>query len=298
MTAKIQEYGIRDIINYRSLDWVESDDFLYLTDIPSKFEPYFVNPNYYCVGMITSGSLRIIIDSKAYALSTHSLMIYRPGQTFQVTQLSRKTKGTFILFTKKFLEHLNENIFSVKHESFLSENMQNMIDLTAPDKQRISRLFKGVFELLIHLSPHSWELVARSLTSVMLYEIDNILKGYLFKKDQITNADLHFLDTFNNLVAKHFTTNRETSFYAKKLGITPRSLYLRVKKALGDKPSALIYHRLVSEAKYMVSYTNKTFSEIAYLLNFSDPFAFSKFFKNQTGFSPKNYRSRYFQKNS
>jgi len=33
---------------------------LFLTDVPSTFEPYVVQPNYYCVGMIDNGGLKSI----------------------------------------------------------------------------------------------------------------------------------------------------------------------------------------------------------------------------------------------
>ena len=54
---------------------------LFLTDVPSTFEPYVVQPNYYCVGMIDNGGLKINISDQLHSLIPNSLTVYRPGQT-------------------------------------------------------------------------------------------------------------------------------------------------------------------------------------------------------------------------
>ncbi|GLU52054.1 helix-turn-helix domain-containing protein [Dyadobacter frigoris] len=288
----IPEYGIRDIINYRAIDWSESEDFFYLTNIPSKFEPYFVQPNYYCVGMITTGSLKISISGQVHSLTTNSLMIYRPGQTFKVVSIAEKTQGTFILFTKKFLEYLNENIFSVRNKSFLSNGISSMIELTQQDSSRVSALFQEIFYLLQSLSKTNWELIARNLTSALLYETDNLLGPYTRQGNVTSTEGDNLASAFNNLVMKYFKTSRSLTFYATKLGITTSTLYVEIKKKLGESPSALIAHRVISEASYLITHTSRTFSEIGYLLNFTDPFTFSKYFKKHTGLSPKQYRKQ------
>ena len=44
-------------------------------------------------------------------------------------------------------------------------------------------------------------------------------------------------------------------------------------------------------AKMQLKYSNQTISEISYLLNFSHPAYFSRFFKKHTNLSPKAYRA-------
>jgi AraC family transcriptional activator of pobA len=42
----MQQYSIRDIIDYRALPWAASEEFLFLTEIPLKFEPFAVESTY------------------------------------------------------------------------------------------------------------------------------------------------------------------------------------------------------------------------------------------------------------
>ncbi len=290
MPSQIIKYTIRDIIHYRQLSWSESEEFLFLTQIPEKFEPFFVNPTYYCIGMVTHGSLEISIGNRSYVLSTHSLMVYRPGQIFKVTQIGKETSGVFVLFTRKFLDNLNENIFSVKRRSFLSQGIKSVIELSDHDKEKILNTFQGVFALLSNLSKPNWELIARNLTSALIYEADDILNAYIDPAQIIINKEEEIFYRFNDLVMHHFQTNRNLSFYASELCVTVDYLYAAVKKTSGSSPTVLINNRVISEAKYLVNYSVISFSEIADQLNFCDPYTFSKYFKKLTGYSPSRYR--------
>lgn len=288
----VPEYGIRDIINYRAIEWTASEDFFFLTDIPSTFEPHVVQPNYYCVGMIDHGGLKINISDRLHSLSPNSLMVYRPGQTFKVEAIEKGTRGTFLLFTKKFLAYLNENIFSVRNKSFLSSGISSVFELEQQDRARVASLFNDIFYLLKSLSKGSWELIARNLTSALLYETDNLLKAYTCSQKIELMHETSMASAFNELVMKYFKTSRSLSFYAERLGTSSSVLYVEIKRRLGESPSALISRRVVSEAKYLIANTAKTFSEIGYILNFTDPFTFSKYFKKHTGFSPREYRKQ------
>ena len=292
MQHQIINYSIRDIIDYRALSWPESEEFLFLTRIPDKYENFSFNPNYYCFGMVTKGNLEIEIDNQYYKLTPNSLMIYRPGQVVKVISLSEDTIGGFVFFTRKFLDELNENIFSIQSHTFLSQGIKIVIELDNDDRDKILGTFKEIFALLQHLSKPHWELIARNLTSALVYETDTLLKGYIGNAKIAVNKDNELFIRFKNLVANHFKESRQLAFYASKLCVSTNYLYVLVKKISGHYPTQLISNQVISEAKYQICQTTGNFSEIAYLLNFSDPFAFSKFFKKHTGYSPSQFRKQ------
>jgi AraC-like DNA-binding protein len=55
-------------------------------------------------------------------------------------------------------------------------------------------------------------------------------------------------------------------------------------------PLEIIRERLISEAKRLLFYSDKSIKEIAYELGFEDAAHFSKFFKNYTNQNPSNVR--------
>lgn len=290
LQAPIPAYTIEDVIAYRSIEWPESKDFLYLSEIPVEFESDFVKPDYYCFGLITQGSLEINVNNNIYTLTRNSLLVYRPGQLWKVCKLAQGTKGSFVLFTRKFLESLNENIFSVKSHSFLSRGIQSLIELNDPDIERIRDLFGTIFTMFRQLSKPSWELVARNLTSALIYETDDVLANYINKNQIPVNREDELLIQFNQLLAVHFKTSRKPEFYASQLCITPNYLYSVIKKLSGYTPTELINRQVIREAGYRIGYTMSSFREIANELNFCDPYTFSKYFKKNAGCSPTHYR--------
>jgi AraC family transcriptional activator of pobA len=284
-------YSIRDIITYRALPWVASEEFLFLTEIPLKFEPFLVQPTYYCFGLITEGSLQIAINDCCYTLSLNSLMVYRPGQTFKVQAITDGTKGAFVLFTRKFLDYLDENIFSVKAHSFLSNGRPALVELTTDDRDHLVRTFREIFALLQHLSKRDWELIARNLASALIYETDAILKEYKLPSPAGSSEPNQLFDKFMHLVRTCFQQHRNLGFYADELCVSPSHLHAVVKRISGKTPTTLIQHQVIRQAKQLLADSTENVSEIAYQLQFSDPFAFSKFFKKHTGYAPSQYRA-------
>jgi AraC-like DNA-binding protein len=105
------------------------------------------------------------------------------------------------------------------------------------------------------------------------------------RKEEIT---LRFIE----LVSIHFRTEKELSFYAEKLNISIKYLFICVKETTNTPPTEFIANALLNESKTLLLSTKNTISIIASALSFSDQYAFGKFFKKQTGLSPKNYRSK------
>lgn len=283
--------SIRDIMSYRALSPSNTDEFSFFTYVPSLFEPYLMSPDFYCFGKIDSGCLQIEIDGKNYRLSPNSVMVYRPGEVFKVSKIDEGTHGGFVLFTKKFLDSLIENIFSIRNNSFLSKGMPQLIELSQSDSRKISVTFKEITTLLQHISKPRWELIAKNLTSALIYETDTILESYIMPVSIKINKEMELAKKFSDLVEQYFRSNRNLDFYASKLFISPGYLYVIIKRCLSMNPSAFINCRLLAEAKYNIAYTSRNIGEIAESLAFSDLYAFSKYFKKHTGFAPSVYRN-------
>ena len=78
--------------------------------------------------------------------------------------------------------------------------------------------------------------------------------------------------------------------YARKLGVSSRSLSEINKNILGKTAKEVILERLMLEAKRYLNYSALSVKEIAYTLGYEDPSYFSKLFKQNTSQSPQDYR--------
>jgi AraC family transcriptional regulator, transcriptional activator of pobA len=94
------------------------------------------------------------------------------------------------------------------------------------------------------------------------------------------------------LVDEFFRREHKLCFYAEKLGVTVDRLNDHVKRATGVTAGHLIRHRLLTEAKRQLVFTNQPIQDIAAELAFSDPSHFARFFRKHTGTTPHEFRDQ------
>lgn len=94
---------------------------------------------------------------------------------------------------------------------------------------------------------------------------------------------------FRKLVSIHFMQHREVNYYASKLHITPKYLSVSVKSVSGRTVREWINDAVTKEIKYLLLNTALSIKEISGKLGFSAS-SLGKYFKTQTGMSPKTYR--------
>jgi AraC family transcriptional activator of pobA len=94
------------------------------------------------------------------------------------------------------------------------------------------------------------------------------------------------------LVDEYYRREHQLGFYAERLGMTVDRLNDHVKRATGVTAGHLIRQRLLTEAKRALVFTTQPIQDIAEELAFSDPSHFARFFRQQTGASPHEFRER------
>jgi hydroxymethylpyrimidine/phosphomethylpyrimidine kinase len=106
--------------------------------------------------------------------------------------------------------------------------------------------------------------------------------------DALRPADLY--NRLMNFIADYHTEAHDVSFYAEKLSITPRYLAQITARVVDKSPKQVIHDYLLQEALALLSNTRLTIQEIAYRLGFSSQSMFTRFFNQQQGCSPSQYR--------
>jgi AraC family transcriptional activator of pobA len=92
------------------------------------------------------------------------------------------------------------------------------------------------------------------------------------------------------MLDKHFPEKQTATFYADKLCITPHHLNLVSKAVTGRTASEIIKSRSILEAKRLLTFTDKTITEIATDLSYFDSSYFAKIFKADVGASPNDFK--------
>lgn len=100
----------------------------------------------------------------------------------------------------------------------------------------------------------------------------------------------HPLMNFKTLLENNFHKERQPSFYADQMGISPNNFSKICKQHFLKTPSTLIHERVILESKKWIHLSYKSMKEIAAELNFVDENYFSRYFKKHTGITPTAFR--------
>ena len=232
------------------------------------------------------------IDYKEYEVKPNSLFFISPNQVHQFEEW-KPLKGGTILFTEDFflLNHNNKNkLFEL---SFLDNFYANpCIPLSKDNFADI----KHTIYLITNEQKRTDKshTITQSLLHILLAQVQRCVDKETEKL--ASKKYLILFKQFKSLLDKHFSENKTTSFFAQQLHITAHHLNLITKEVTGKTASDVIRARSILEAKRLLTFTDKTVSEIAFELNYTDSSYFAKTFKAETNQSPINFKTEMSEK--
>lgn len=156
---------------------------------------------------------------------------------------------------------------------------------------RLLRMFYLVGDVM-ELSPYRRKTI-QNLLKAIVSDIQELKEAEekTIRNEGSTRTQELFLQ-FKRLVHQHCMQERSIPFYADLLHITPHHLSAIIKKASGQSVMYWINRATVQEAKLLLK-TNKLMAyEIANRMKFTSASAFSKFFKRETGITPRAYQEK------
>jgi AraC-like DNA-binding protein len=137
-------------------------------------------------------------------------------------------------------------------------------------------------------------------TEIIIGYLQVVLAKLLRNKEHIESRVLPGQDSvyrkFLQLIQNtHPISNLKVNEVASALNVSPQNLNVILKKVSGKSASELITEQVLLESKRYLIHTDKTVSEIAFALSFTDPSHFVKHFKKSTGETPQAFRTRHIQ---
>lgn len=100
-----------------------------------------------------------------------------------------------------------------------------------------------------------------------------------------------------NFIDSHFSDKITLSDLASQVGMHPNYLAVLFKKELGESFGSYITRRKVETSQALLTRTEYTYSQIAYSLAFCSQSHFIRVFKEKTGFTPRQYRLQFSDRN-
>jgi AraC-like DNA-binding protein len=250
---------------------------------------------FYCVFLKEAVCGDLKYGCNYYDYQEGTLVFIAPGQVVGIGSKpgNPMPKGWGLLFHPDLIRgtSLGQNI---KKYSFFAYEANEALHLSEKERQTIIDCLNKIdFELHQSIDKHSKTLIANNIELLLNYCMRFYDRQFITRNH--VNKDI--LVRFENLLENYFQTESPqkiglptVKYCADRLHLSANYFGDLIKKETGKSAQEHIHLKLINVAKERIFDTNKSVSEIAYELGFKFPQHFSRLFKNETGYTPNQFR--------
>lgn len=237
---------------------------------------------------------KVIIDEIEYDFAANTILPIMLNQSFQ---FERAEDIVAWQFNREFYCILNHDA-EVGCVGFIffgpSSTMFVQLDEEHTEKmQGLLNLFIEEYESEEDIKGE----MLRMLLVRLIIQTTRLAKKQYLQTTEVVEEKFNLLRQYNVLVEIHFRKERQVQFYAGLLNKSPKTISNIFSLYSKKTPLQIIQERVVTEAKRLFYYTDKSVKEIADDLGFEDVAHFSKFFKNCTAQNPSELKKTALTKN-
>lgn len=236
-----------------------------------------------CMIFILEGSMTVSYKDTEFILSKNQMIFFSRNNLFKV----HCNKGCNILVVvfervsaklRKYAfykEILNRTNFQIQTKPFgIKGNLRNFLLLISSyldDGVNTSHFYELSFKMLL------WNLR-------YYYSIEDRM---IFLSPIIGEQQ-----SFRDIVMENYNECKNIEELANKCNMSLSSFKSHFRIEFGEAPSKWIKRQTIEDIKYQILFTENSFSEIAFSMNFSSPSHFSIFCKKHLGYTPKEFRNK------
>ena len=243
--------------------------------------------------MVSAGKITVKVGSSEIEIESNSLVDILAWEPISFIGLSDNLNAWCMLPNYLFTNESLNGLKPADSESFKDRHEIPVMVLTSDEIARLERQLELLSESLADFGNYYRTELCRSYFRNFMLETGNLVqhkKMALDDSDSVESRQDTILRSFLKLVWKHYKSEHNVDFYAKRLCLSSKHLSRVVRNSLGKTPYAVIRDELLQKAMELLKTTKKPIQEISSELHFSEMAAFCKFFKKHTGLSPTTYR--------
>lgn len=263
----------------------------------NKAEPRKLRRMYYgfyaiFLKQVQCGDLRYGLKNYDYQEGT--LIFLAPGQVIGENKDEYyQPQGYALVFHPDLL--YGTSLAKTIHEySYFSYASNEALHLSEQEKQIILDCFSKIeFEIAHAIDKHSKKLIVSNIELFLNYCMR------FYDRQFITRENIHSgtLEKFEYLLNEYFQSDKPNTiglpsvgYFADQIHLSPNYLGDMFKKETGKTVKEYISLKVIDIAKDKIYDKSKSINEIAYELGFKYPQHFTRLFKNETGYTPIEFR--------
>lgn len=242
---------------------------------------------------VKCGDLRY--GKNTYDYQEGTLVFIAPGQVLSGDSSGEtyQPKGYALVFHPDLI-HGTPLGRHIQDYTFFGYQSSEALHLSEREKKLVLDCFSKIeFELERAIDKHSKMLIVSNIELLLNYCIR------FYDRQFITRDHAHqgILERFERLLQEYFLSDKpqieglpSVAYCAGELNLSANYFGDLVKKAAGKSAQEYIQAKVIDVAKERIFDPGKSVSQIAYELGFKYPQHFTRFFKQQVGQSPNEYR--------
>jgi AraC family transcriptional activator of pobA len=232
----------------------------------------------------SEGQIEHFIDFKSVRFKAPFISFIAMGKVHRLKPMTLDNKCNIwvICFSSDFIPESTYQLYSYYHEH---------ANIEFKDERGFARIVMLTEMINEEMHKQNPKLaVARDILKTIFTMIEaeqernDSQEGY-FPKVQSTT-----FKNFLKILEENFRRAEGVSFYSEKLFMSTRNLNLICRNILNKSVSEIIETRKLIEAKNLLTYTDKTVSEIGFELGYNEKTYFTSVFKKVTGTTPTGFR--------
>ncbi|MBE5032438.1 helix-turn-helix domain-containing protein [Gallalistipes aquisgranensis] len=232
------------------------------------------------------GTMDATINLNRYRIGKNAFITLSPGSVIQFHGSEGRLRVYFVGFSSEFM--VNVSLIRSVSDFFPMVIEEPVLSLSEPVADLYTDYYRLLRKSFLLQHTRNPELLKCVLNSFVL-GISEMYREYEGSGKTLTRGE-ELCKKFVQLAMKHYVSERNITFYAEKLRITPQHLSATVKKVTRKNATEIIARIVVMDAKAQLKSTDLTIQEISYSLNFPNVSFFGKYFKRHVGMSPNEYR--------
>lgn len=241
------------------------------------------------IAICTAGVGHLQLDLHEVEIKKNFVAVLAPNHVFKPIDSSIDFSETIVVISNEMIEETFKHAFSRDHQKYRLYPSACLLE------EQVNELL-SVIDVLEMLAkdrelplPHQKECLKYALSIFI-----DLLNFYRFRDDYhqpTKHKGDEVFDKFCELLAENYKKQHMLQFYAKELGYSPKYLARLIHDTTGVDATEWIQQYITAQAKQIIkSRPDLSLKEIGEAIGFTEPAAFSRFFKREAGITPKEYR--------
>lgn len=237
-----------------------------------------------------SGEIAMDIDLNEFRLTEGHVAFILPDSFVRMKHVATGTKYIFMAFASDFVKLVGDVKMSIEFGRIIKE--QPVHYLTRTTLEESLNTYQSLKKKLIQKDYHFKESVAKAYLQIIHYNIFQVFAQALKQKDEQhpTSRKKELFMHFMEAVKEHYINHRNITYYADQLCVSPKYLSSVVHTVSGKYATEWINQYVILEAKAMLKTEGTSIKDVSNKLHFANQSFFAKFFKQHTGYTPKEYK--------